>query len=94
MPRLNLSKPSHVMITWAVLTVASASFYTVTKNDIYLRRRVQAVPSETIPTKTGLSWEERIALDEENAAKKGYRVNYKDIRDSTAAVTSSTSSSD
>ncbi|KAG0045293.1 hypothetical protein BGZ83_009481 [Gryganskiella cystojenkinii] len=93
MPRLNLNKPSHIMITWAALTISGAFFYTLTKNDIYLRRRVQAVPSETIPTKTEMSWEERIAKDEENAAKKGYSVNYKDIRESTATSSTSTSSS-
>ncbi|KAF9909435.1 hypothetical protein EC991_008574 [Linnemannia zychae] len=60
--------------------------YNVTKNGIYLRKRELAVPSETIPTKVNqLSWEERIALDEANAAKKGYKVDYRTIHEATAA---------
>ncbi|KAG0012699.1 hypothetical protein BGZ82_002452 [Podila clonocystis] len=78
--RLNLNKPSHIMLTWAALTVSGAFFYTVTKNGIYVRRREQAVPPP-VATKGDMTWEERIAKDEENAAKKGYKVNYRDIHE-------------
>ncbi|KAF9123270.1 hypothetical protein BGW39_009137 [Mortierella sp. 14UC] len=61
-------------------------FYNITKNGIYLRKREFAVPSETIPTKSNqLSWEERIAQDEANSAKKGYKVDYRTIHETTAA---------
>ncbi|KAG0251736.1 hypothetical protein BG011_007416 [Mortierella polycephala] len=67
--------------------VAGGSFYAFTKNGIYVRRREYAIPSSTIPAKTSeLSWEERIAQDEANAAKKGYKVNYRDIHQTTAAA--------
>ncbi|KAF9099966.1 hypothetical protein BGX29_002577 [Mortierella sp. GBA35] len=89
MPRLNLNKPSHIMMTWAGLTITGALVYSVTKNSIYLRKREQAIPSETIPTKVGqLSWEERIAQDEANAAKKGYKVDYRNIHEATTASSS------
>ncbi|KAF9984975.1 hypothetical protein BGZ75_003440 [Mortierella antarctica] len=91
---LNLNKPSHIMVAWAALTATGAGFYIVTKNGIYLRRREQAIPSSTIPTKTNeLSWEDRIAQDEANAAKKGYKVNYRDIHQATADATAESSSS-
>ncbi|KAF9353845.1 hypothetical protein BGX26_008400 [Mortierella sp. AD094] len=89
MPKLNLNKPSHIMLTWAGLTTAGFSCYALTKNGIYIRRREQAVPSSSIPTKVAdISWEERIAMDEANAAKKGYKVNYRDIHKSTEATES------
>ncbi|KAK3806694.1 MAG: hypothetical protein J3Q66DRAFT_406832 [Benniella sp.] len=78
--KFNLNKPSHIMLAWAGLTVTGFSFYALTKTEIYLRRREHAVPYSSIPTKaTEISWEERIAQDEANAAKKGYNINYRDI---------------
>ncbi|KAF9946391.1 hypothetical protein BGZ72_000370, partial [Mortierella alpina] len=63
-------------------------------NGIYTRRREQAIPSSTIPAKTAdLSWEERIAQDEANAAKKGYKVNYRDIHQATTEANAESSSS-
>ncbi|KAF9948202.1 hypothetical protein BGZ65_008233 [Modicella reniformis] len=80
MPKLNLNKPSHVMLAWAGLTITGFSLYALTKNEIYLRRREHATPYSAIPTKTTeISWEEKIAQDEANAAKKGYNINYRDI---------------
>ncbi|KAF9284784.1 hypothetical protein BGZ68_004433 [Mortierella alpina] len=91
---LNLNKPSHIMLAWYAKTECSAGFYTITKNGIYIRRREQAVPSSLIPAKINeLSWEERIAQDEANAAKKGYNVNYKDIHQATTEATAESSSS-
>ncbi|KAG0213414.1 hypothetical protein BGX28_004470 [Mortierella sp. GBA30] len=91
---LNFNKPSHIMAAWAALIASGAGFYIYTKNGIYIRRREQAIPSSTIPTKTNeLSWEERIAQDEANAAKKGYKVNYRDIHQATEAKASDSSSS-
>ncbi|KAF9405436.1 hypothetical protein BGZ94_003542 [Podila epigama] len=86
--KLNLNKPSHIMLTWAGLTVSGAFVYTTVKNGIYVRRREQAVPPP-ITTKGDLSWEERIARDEENAAKKGYKVNYRNIHETTKDADSS-----
>ncbi|KAK3839925.1 MAG: hypothetical protein J3R72DRAFT_492257 [Linnemannia gamsii] len=84
--KLNFNKPSHIMITWACLTVTGAMFYNVTKNGIYLRKRQFAVPSETIPSQVNqMSWEERIAQDEANAAKKGYKVDYRSIHETSTA---------
>ncbi|KAG0070160.1 hypothetical protein BKA57DRAFT_503027 [Linnemannia elongata] len=86
MQKLNFNKPSHIMLCWAGLTITGALVYNVTKNSIYIRKREHAVPSETIPTKVNqLSWEERIAQDEANAAKKGYKVDYRGIHETTAA---------
>lgn len=68
------------MAAWAGLTLTGLSFYILTKNEIYLRRREQATPYSAIPAKASeISWEERIARDEANAAKKGYNINYRDI---------------
>ncbi|KAF8918786.1 hypothetical protein EDD21DRAFT_448833 [Dissophora ornata] len=93
MPKLNLNKPSHIMLSWATLTVVGFSLYAFTKNGIYLRRREYAAPSSSIPAKTSeISWEERIARDEANAAKKGYSVNYRDIHKASEAAAASESS--
>ncbi|KAF9422401.1 hypothetical protein BGZ76_003791 [Entomortierella beljakovae] len=90
MAKLNLNKPSHIMLAWAGITTVGFSCYAVTKNGIYIRRREQAVPSSTIPGKVSdISWEERIARDEANAAKKGYNVNYREIHQAAESATKS-----
>ncbi|KAG0282875.1 hypothetical protein BGZ96_012745 [Linnemannia gamsii] len=66
--------------------MAGALVYSVTKNSLYLRKREVAIPSETIISKANqLSWEERIAQDEANAAKKGYKVDYRGIHETSEA---------
>ncbi|KAI1319129.1 hypothetical protein EDD11_004772 [Mortierella claussenii] len=93
MAKLNLNKPSHIMLTWAGLTLTGFSLYAFTKSSIYLRRREQAVPSSTIPAKaTEISWEERIAQDEANAARKGYNVNYRGIQKASEEAASASES--
>ncbi|KAI7827590.1 hypothetical protein BC939DRAFT_527073 [Gamsiella multidivaricata] len=90
MPKLNLNKPSHIMLAWAGLTITGFTCYALTKTEIYLRRREYAAPSSTIPAKaTEVSWEERIAMDEANAARKGYSVNYRDIHKAASEASAS-----
>ncbi|KAF9927549.1 hypothetical protein FBU30_003095 [Linnemannia zychae] len=68
------------------LLIAGGFFYTIAKNKLYVKKREYATPSESIPTKSGqISWEERIAQDEANAAKKGYKVDYRHIHEATAS---------
>ncbi|ORZ10977.1 hypothetical protein BCR41DRAFT_397863 [Lobosporangium transversale] len=69
--KLNLNKPSHIMLTWAGLTVSKTTFTFAVGN----KRAFKYYPNQT----TEISWEERVAMDEANAAKKGYKVNYKEI---------------
>ncbi|KAG0370562.1 hypothetical protein BGX24_001984 [Mortierella sp. AD032] len=78
---------SHVLLSPVSSRPKSgAMFYNVTKNGIYLRKREFAVPSETIPSQVNqMSWEERIAQDEANAAKKGYKVDYRSIHETSTA---------
>ncbi|KAF9579049.1 hypothetical protein BGW38_004862, partial [Lunasporangiospora selenospora] len=70
----------------AALTFTGASFYGITKSGIYRRRREQQTPSSTI-SRPEMTWEEKIKQDEENAAKKGYKINYREIHDTSVAAT-------
>ncbi|KAF9977576.1 hypothetical protein BGZ73_005559 [Actinomortierella ambigua] len=79
MLKLNLQKPSHIMLCWAGLTVVSIAAYASTKNAIYHKKREYNFEPLYQPMEE-LTWEERIARDKENAAKKGYNIDYDAIR--------------
>ncbi|KAG0231095.1 hypothetical protein BGW42_000512 [Actinomortierella wolfii] len=67
------------MVCWGALTVVSVGAFAMTKNAIYYKKREYHF-EPSYPPKEELTWEERIARDKENAAKKGYNIDYDAIR--------------
>ncbi|KAG0356288.1 hypothetical protein BGZ54_000780, partial [Gamsiella multidivaricata] len=85
-----MTSPSGRASSYSANVSTGFTCYALTKTEIYLRRREYAAPSSTIPAKaTEVSWEERIAMDEANAARKGYSVNYRDIHKAASEASAS-----